>query len=245
MEKLNIAICDDDVSVLSIVSASIGSAFSKHGYSAEVNTFSRTKELEVRMKEQSYDLIFLDIDMPGMDGITFAKRLRAGDCGTDIIFISSREDKVFESLRTNPSGFVRKRRFLEDVPEIVELWLKSRPKDAEKKLVIHSKEATYTFSVDTVPYIESRGKVQYIHATDRDEPVALRRSMQDLEESLEPFGFLRIHKGYLVNYKFIRRLQEDEAVLTNEERLPLSRRRIQEIRNRYLELMQQGNSLIL
>lgn len=245
MEKINLAICDDDASVLSIVSGAVCSAFSKHGMDAAVDVFQRSRDLEIRMKEREYDLIFLDIDMPGMDGITFAKRLRASNYHTDIIFISSREDKVFEALRTNPGGFVRKSRFLEDVPEFVGLWLKNRPREEAKKLVIQTRETTYTFALDTLLYIESSGKNQQIHVVNRGEPVVIRRSMQDLEDGLTRSGFLRIHKGYLVNYRFIRRLEEDEALLTNGERLPLSRRRVQEIRNQYLELMQQNNSLIL
>lgn len=245
MEKMNLAICDDDISVLSIVSGAISSAFEKHGIETEVSIFQRTRDLEVRMKERDYDLIFLDIDMPGMDGITFAKRLRASNYRTEVIFISNREDKVFDALRTNPGGFVRKRRFLEDVTEIVDLWLKNRPQDDVKKLVIQSREATYSFALDSLLYIESSGKNQQIHATSRSEPVTIHKSMQDLENSLTEYGFLRIHKGYLVNYRFIRRLEDDQAILTNGERIPLSRRRVQEIRNQYLELMQQGRALIL
>ena len=244
-KKMNLAVCDDDISVLGVVSGAISSAFAKHGIEVTVDVFRRALDLEIRMKERDYTLIFLDIDMPGMDGITFAKKLRASNCTTDIIFISSREDKVFEALRTNPGGFVRKSRFLEDVSEIVDLWLKNRPKEETKKLVIQNKEATYTFLLDSILYIESSGKTQEIHAANRSEPVVIRRSMQDLEDSLTPCGFLRIHKGYLVNYKFIRRLEEDEAVLTNGERIPLSRRRVQEVRNQYLELMQSSNSLIM
>ena len=56
---------------------------------------------------------------------------------------------------------------------------------------------------------------------------------------------MRIHKGYLVNYKYIRRLEDTEAVLTNGERIPLSRRRVQEIRKRYLELMRGRGTVIL
>ena len=126
MEKLRLAICDDESVVLSVVSGAIASAFKKKGIQVEVMTFRRVKDLEERMKEVEFQLLFLDIDMPEMDGITFAKRVRASNSRTDIIFVSSREDKVFDALRTNPGGFIRKGRFLEDAPEVIETWLKNR-----------------------------------------------------------------------------------------------------------------------
>lgn len=245
MEKLYLAICDDDANILSVVSGAIVSAFRRHGVAAQVELFRRAVDLERELRAKDFELLFLDIDMPDLDGITFAKRLRAGNSRTDIIFISSREDKVFDALRTAPSGFVRKSRFLEDVSAVIDQWMKQRPRAERTKLLVQSREHTWNIPLDTVLYIEGNDKTQLLHASNLAEPVLVRRSMQDLEEALAPSGFLRIHKGYLVNYKFIRRLENAEAVLTNGERIPLSRRRIQEIRTQYLELMQGGESVIL
>lgn len=245
MEKLRLAICDDDSVVLSVVSGAIASAFKKKGIQVEVLTFRRAKDLEDRMKELEFQLLFLDIDMPEMDGITFAKKVRASNSRTDIIFVSSREDKVFDALRTNPGGFIRKSRFLEDAPEVIETWLKNRPKEETPKLVVQGARETVSYSLDSILYIEGEGKIQNLHIASQKDLVQVRRSMQELEEVLDPQGFLRIHKGYLVNYRYIRRLEDTEAVLTNGERIPLSRRRVQEIRNRYLELMRGGGTVIL
>jgi len=245
MEKLYLAICDDDAAILSVVSGAIVSAFRRHHVEAEVELFRRCSDLEARMREQEFELLLLDIDMPGMDGITFAKKLRAGNSRTDIIFISSREDKVFDALRTNPGGFIRKSRFLEDTQAVIDQWMKSRPQAERTQLVVQSREKTWTIPLDTVLYIEGSDKSQLIHTSNLAQPVAVRRSMQELEEALAPNGFLRIHKGFLVNYKFIRRLENTEAVLTNGERIPLSRRRVQEIRSQYLELMQGSGTVIL
>lgn len=245
MEKLFLAICDDDADILSVVSGAIVSDFHKHDISAEVELFRRAKDLESRMRERDFELLFLDIDMPGMDGITFAKKLRAGNSRTEIIFVSNREDKVFDALRTNPGGFIRKSRFLEDVSAVIDQWMKTRPKEERAKLVVQSREKTVTVPLDTILYIECRDKTQFLHASNLPEPVEMRRSMQELEEALAPAGFLRIHKGFLVNYKFVRRLESTEALLINGERVPMSRRRVQEIRNEYLELMQGGGTVIL
>lgn len=245
MEKLRLAICDDEAVVLSVVSGAIASAFKKKGIQVEVMTFRRAKDLEERMKEVEFQLLFLDIDMPDMDGITFAKWVRASNGRTDIIFVSSREDKVFDALRINPGGFIRKSRFLEDAPEVIETWLKNRPKEEVFKLVVQGARETVSYALDTILYIEGEGKNQNLYIVNQKEPVQLRRSMQELEDVLDSQGFLRIHKGYLVNYKYIRRLEDREAMLTNGQRIPLSRRRVQEIRNRYLELMRGGGTVIL
>ena len=242
---MRLAICDDDSVVLSVVSGAIASAFKKKGIQVEVLTFRRAKDLEERMKELEFQLLFLDIDMPEMDGITFAKKVRASNSRTDIIFVSSREDKVFDALRTNPGGFIRKSRFLEDAPEVIETWLKNRPREEVPKLVVQGARETVSYSLDSILYIEGEGKIQNLHIASQKNLVQVRRSMQELEEVLAPQGFLRIHKGYLVNYRYIRRLEDTEAVLTNSERIPLSRRRVQEIRNRYLELMRGGGTVIL
>ena len=79
MEKMRLAICDDESVVLSVVSGAIASAFKKKGIQVEVMTFRRAKDLEERMKEVEFQLLFLDIDMPEMDGITFAKKVRASN----------------------------------------------------------------------------------------------------------------------------------------------------------------------
>ncbi len=245
MEKLFLAICDDDADILSVVSGAIVSNFAKHDITAVVELFSRAKDLEGRMRERDFELLFLDIDMPGMDGITFAQKLRAGNSRTQIIFVSNREDKVFDALRTNPGGFIRKSRFLEDVSAVVAQWIKNHPREERAKLVVQSRENTVIVPLDNIFYIECQDKTQYLHAANLTEPVEMRRSMQELEDALLPVGFLRIHKGYLVNYKFVRRLENTEAVLINGERIPMSRRRVQEIRNQYLVLMQGGGTVIL
>ena len=215
MEKMRLAICDDESVVLSVVSGAIASAFKKKGIQVEVMTFRRAKDLEERMKEVEFQLLFLDIDMPEMDGITFAKKVRASNSRTDIIFVSSREDKVFDALRTNPGGFIRKGRFLEDAPEVIETWLKNRPKEEAPRLLVQGVRETSSYALDTILYIEGEGKIQNLYIMNQKEPAQLRRSMQELEEVLTPQGFLRIHKGYLVNYKYIRRLEDISVLFHN------------------------------
>lgn len=245
MEELHLAICDDDSDILSVIAGSIRSEFKKNNIIATIELFSSTASLERRMKTRAFDLIFLDIDMPGEDGISFAHRVRENSGTGDIIFISNREDKVFDALRTDPDGFIRKSCFLTDVSDVIRHYIKKHNSEDLKKLVVTEGGETYTLIIDHIIYLEGRGKIQDLYSADRPGPLSLHRTMQDMEDTLRPDGFLRIHKGYLVNYRYIKHFTAQEAELTTGENLPLSRRRIQEIRDEYLKLMQKNNLLIL
>lgn len=245
MKKMFLAICDDEADILGVVSGAIANTFQKYGIEAVTEIFKRAADLEKRMEEQSFDLLFLDIDMPQMDGITFARRLRKRNSRTEIIFISNREDKVFDALRVNPAGFIRKRRFLEDVPAVIDQWMTMHAEEKRSILIAKMEEGTISIPVDAILYIEGTGRKQQVYAGEQKEPISVTYTMKDLEGQLAGRGFLRIHKGYLVNYRFIRRLTNTDVVLTNGEKLPISRLRVQEIRNQYLALMQGGGNIIL
>ena len=245
MKKMSIAICDDEAAVLSVVSGAIATTLRKYDIEAVTEIYENPKNLENRMKEVEFQLIFLDIDMPQMDGITFAKRIRRTNTHTDIIFISNREERVFDALRVNPAGFIRKKRFLEDVSAVLDQWMQNRRKEAGSVLVAQTAEGEISLPADKVLYIEGAGRHQEIHLADSDKPITVSYSMQALEEQLDPMGFLRVHKGYLVNYRFIRRLTDTDAVLTNGEEIPMSRLRVADVRSRYLELMQSGGNVIM
>ena len=246
MKKMHLAICDDEAAILGVVSGAIESTLHKYDIEAIIEIFESPRSLDNRMKEVEFELLFLDIDMPEMDGVAFARRVRRTNSRTDIIFISNREERVFDALRVNPAGFIRKKRFLEDVSAVLDQWMQNRRKEESSVLLAETPEGELSIPVDKILYIEGAGRNQFIHATDSEKPLKVSYSMQSLEEQLAPKGFLRIHKGYLVNYRFIRRLKDTDALLTNGEEIPMSRLRVQEVRSQYLALMQaDGSNVIL
>ena len=114
-----------------------------------------------------------------------------------------------------------------------------------KTLVVEDHDQMTYIAIDTLLYIESVGKKQLAHIVGKPQPLELRKQMQQLEDELTPYGFLRVHKGYLVNYRFIRKISDNEVSLTNGEALAVSRRRLGEIREAYMELMQNEGALVL
>ena len=144
MEKLRIAVCDDETFALDVIREAIGKVLQEKKVQGEVRTFINAESLEKKMREVSFDLLLLDIDMPVVDGIAFGKKLRGQRNKVDIIYVSSREDKVFDSLRVNPYGFIRKNHFLEDIPQVLGGYLDQREDGKESRVVLqlHPRDLT-------------------------------------------------------------------------------------------------------
>lgn len=243
--RLCVAICDDDENARRIITSSIHGAFP--GCVVEALAYATADILMADLENHNFDLLLLDIDMPGMDGITLAKRLRKMESAIDIIYISNREDKVFLSLTTEPCGFIRKSRFLEDMNEVIGLYLKrreSRQRSEETCLVVQDRNRVRKLPIHRIWYVEGLGKVQLVYMEGEDSPLTVHSAMQKLEEELTPHGFLRVHKGYLVNYRYISQIEQTEILLNMGRKVPLSRRKLQEVREDYLELISEHNSLI-
>lgn len=244
-EKLRVAVCDDDEAARGIIASSLKNVFATYDVEAAASMYSSAEELSEAMPTRRFDLLLLDIDMPGLDGIEFGKKLRKAHDNIDIMYISNREDRVFDSLRVQPVGFIRKSNFFADVSDIVGAYLKAR---AERQhvstVVLRDHEAVYPVQVDKIIYIEGQRKRQIVYVDGQQAPISLTRTMNELEEELGPEGLIRIHKGYLVNYRYISVIEEGDAVLTNGVRLPISRRKERETKERLLELVQTSNTLM-
>ena len=113
-----LAVCDDLKGTLAFLSSAIEEAFEKHRQMAIVDTFSSSKDLlRAVLQQKRYDVYFLDIDMPELNGIDLGSRLQkyhAEDNAPILVYVSNREDRVFETFKTRPLRFIRKRKKKKD-----------------------------------------------------------------------------------------------------------------------------------
>ncbi len=245
MNKLRIAACDDNKIALDMIANAVKNYFILQDYEVEIETFTEVNSIRRRLTETEFHLLLLDIDMPVMDGISMGKELRNHGYHTSIIFVSNREDKVFAALKVKPDGFIRKSHILEDIPEVLATYLQTHHENITQSLIIESRDQLKVIPYNEILYIEGNKKSQLIYAENKGEPVPIRTTMQELEKELEPLGFIRIHKGYLVNYKHIQIIGDTEIVIDDDKKLPISRRKLQEVKSRFLDLMQSKGIIVL
>lgn len=247
MRTLDIAVCDDDISTLELISSSIAAAFGKKSVATQIDTFFSAGSLRRRMETRKYDLLFLDIQMPVESGIEFASWLRDQGDQVPIVYVSSREEKVFDALLTQPFGFVRKGKFLKDIVTVVDQFLERITQRSEPEwiVVLQQKSGILRINVRDLIYIEGSGKNQLLHLNGKEKDQSVYSTMESITEQLQPLGFLRIHKGFLVNFRYIAAIESTNVALTNGERLPLARRTAQQVKEQYMTILKEQSALLL
>lgn len=247
MQKtLTVAVCDDEAVALDIILASVKKVFATHGVDARIDAFRRPAELWAALQQQSYRLLFLDIRMEGVDGISLGKKIVHHGTPPDIVFVSSNTDRVFETFDVNPFGFVRKDNFLKDLAGVIDRYVKQKMSKSSSflRFELRGRGGLVTVDVSSLKYVECVRNEQLFHIEGRD-TISVFSRMKMLEEQLTPFGFVRIHKGYLVNCRYIIRFDSPSVTLSSGEKLPVGRSKHDEALDAYLEFIHKNGISII
>ena len=102
--NIQIVICDDEQKMISNISEVVKDTVSL----CDISCFSSGKDLVESLENERYDLLLLDIDMPGITGLDIAKSIANSDPKPLIIFVTGHDELVYHSLQFHPFGFVRK-----------------------------------------------------------------------------------------------------------------------------------------
>lgn len=241
---LRIALLDDEKAALLISKGAIESFFEDKGIAFKLDVFSSPETFLANAKEEVYQLLLLDIDMPSKNGISVAKEVKQISFETTIIFLSRREDLVFECLSLHPFGFIRKSKIMEDFSKVLELYLSTTYAELEKPALfsIKNKTSVISMKIADIVYAEGNRNYQTIHFKNKTTQ-NIRISMNDLYEALSPKGFIRIQKGFLANYIYIRRIDGNGVTLIDGNVLPISLKRKDEIMEEYLKITRNSQSL--
>ena len=244
MYDFNFALCDDDEFAIVVVANALKDVFSKKRINISLETFTSPSRMMEALQEKSFDALFLDIDMPELDGIELAKFQKSVNPNVEIVFVSNCEDRVFESFSVHPYGFIRKKNFLKDIAALANNYLEDH-KICRQLIHIESHNNIVKVDAFDIVYVECNRDCQSIFLKTALKPLIVRSSMATLEQQLAPFGFIRVHKGYLVNYRHISRIDSMDITLNNNSVVPVSRRKLKEVRAEYMKLSRNSGTILI
>lgn len=236
--KIKIALCDDDAKALPVIAGAAESAFQEKGIYTDIQRFTSGKALLQAMEQTRFQIILLDIEMPGMDGIAVGKKVRAQGNDTQIVYVSEAESRVFESFLVQPLGFVRKSNFLNDIAAVVELYVKTCSQDERGDYIeFQTRSGLLSLKSRQICYIEGSRNYQLLYLEGQKEPTEVKMTMEKLEAATQAHSFIRIHKGYLVNYRCIQRISAATVTLLDGTQLPIGRSKAAEVKSKYLSIL--------
>lgn len=232
---LRIAVCDDEAVAVSIIEKKIRDLFCRSGVSHEISAYTSGLALRDEIAQGAeFEILFLDVDMPDLSGIRLGEYLRELHFQGYIIFISSQEQQVFDSLRVSPFRFIRKRKFNEEIGIVIDDLLREMDRESGHYIMLKRNGSLIRVNPYHILYAESQRKLQYVHTA--SQVLEINSSFGDLMEELKDYGFIQIHKSYFVNYRFIHSIEKTELILDNKESLPVSRQRLKEVKLKFQEL---------
>ena len=247
MNEINYAVCDDEEIILEAVYDRVFTIFKRSGITAVGLKYSSSKEFcdyILKHVDTPLDLVFLDIDMPELNGIELGKIIKDNTPKTEIIFVSNRYEKVFDTFNIHPFGFVRKNNFSVDLNNTLKAYITARG-SAQSYFVIQqdNNSVTRKLPIKDIVYVESMKSHHFIYMVN-GEVINVRMTMDDLEKGLEEYDILRVHKGYLVNLRYITRIEPSGIDLSTGATVSVSRRKIGQIKTELLRFLRKTGTLI-
>lgn len=227
---LRIAVCDDDSEITESVIRFLLPLESKLMDIYRVDEYNDGIELCYELEHgKKYDLIFLDIMMPGRSGVEVGKLIREvlNDNITQIVYVSSENSYAMELFQMRPMDFLIKPVTQEKMEHIMRIAEKVI--DGSRNMYIIEKQGlTVRVPVSRIKYIESNARLLTLHSVDEEHSFYGR--LDDVYDELKQFNFVFIHKSYVVNYAYVRYVHSDYVELVDKTVLPVSRNRRSEIR---------------
>ncbi|MBO5266048.1 MAG: response regulator transcription factor [Ruminiclostridium sp.] len=223
---MRIAVCDDELTMLKLISGLVHNEFEKNGEKAVVSAYPKASKLLSDIEEKQFDAVLLDIRMPDTDGFAAAKKIRSLSPETKIIFITTEEALVYDSFDFQPFAFIPK-----SPPELMRNRLAHTVEnllnalESSRRICI---ELPYNDKIyikpDELIYVNSEKNNLFYHLTSGEE-IITRDKIQNALEILPDKVFVRIHNRIIVNLNHIENLEYSHTSLTvtGGEELGISR----------------------
>lgn len=240
MRVYRVGICDDEKGTCSEIEDFVYRFFFENNYNSEVEVWFDGEDCIKSLKdEESYDVIFLDIELPGINGVDVGKAIRdefAND-NIQIVYISSKTGYALELFQVHPYDFLIKPINYEAISRILAKLLCLDENDSRIFRYKNGKREGKT-PVGKIMYLESDNKHIRLHL-DNEKTIEYSGKLSVEREKL-PKQFITIAKSYIVNMKYIASCSSTNVLLTNGVKINITAPHRDEFRLTFTQFLEGG-----
>ncbi|MDO5378694.1 MAG: LytTR family DNA-binding domain-containing protein [Clostridia bacterium] len=203
----------------------------ENGLTIESTVYTSIETFLATYKER-YDLVFMDIELPGMNGMDGARKLREIDTTVTLIFVTNLAQFAVQGYEVSALDYLVKPVNYNNFSVKMLSALEAIGKADSKRVAVFGKTEVHSMSIHEILYVEVYGHHLLFHKTDGSSVDACG-SLSTLEEELKDMGFSRCNVCYLLNMKYITKINAQNVTLADGTELQISRRRRKEFMDEF------------
>lgn len=224
---MRIAICDDNAADAQQLSQYLADYLARHCYQGELVTFSSGEAFLAAFEPGVFDLVFLDIYLPGISGVDIAQTIRKTDWDCLIMFLTNSDSHTMDGFLVNASGYVVKPLARERMDRAMHLCRERFARSA-RTIEIPYGRGTLPVRQNQIRYVEvyKRSTLFHLHGSTVESRITLR----DAGTLLGGLPFLQCHRCYIVNMNCIVDLRTEDLLMRGGDTVPIRKNGRREVR---------------
>lgn len=218
--KLKIAICDDDNNQIEYLSGVVSAWAGKNRRAIEIKTYSSAKAfLFDYSEEKDFDILLLDVEMPGMSGVELAKTVRRENSTVQIIFITGYYEYFSDGFDVSALHYLIKPA---DESKLIPVLNRAAANLTyrQRSVLLTSPDGDIKLSLADICYVESENVHVAVHTVNGvyRSRITLAKFAEQLDET-----FIKVHRSYIVGLKYIKKITRTDITMLNGDIVPISR----------------------
>ena len=232
---MKIAICEDDTTQQNILTAALDSYRTPAGEHVQYDVYRNGLDLLASINTHPYDVLLLDILMPGFNGIETAREIRESNEKIPIIFLTTSQEFAVESYRVHAFDYLMKPVEQDALFETLDRAFTMAESTLEKSILVQTAKAVYALSLSQVEFVEINNRTLSFHLIDGTVK-SISGRLSDYEDALLKHPeFLKIHRSYIINMDLMKALNQKSFITLTGNEVPISRNLLPAIQKRYIE----------
>ncbi|GAB6108967.1 LytR/AlgR family response regulator transcription factor [Fusibacter bizertensis] len=233
---IKIAIVDDDFIYLEKLYQHLTQYEKDHDVAIQVTSYSNGFELISHFKP-IYDIIFLDIEMPHLNGMEVAKEIRKSDPHAVIIFITNTAKYAINGYEVQAFDYMMKpidyTQFAIKFGAAIDVMQTKE----EFSILVPLEESVRNIKYSEIIFIEVRN--HWLHIITKEGEYKMLGSLKEMNEKLVPYHFIMCNKSYLINLKHVLKMNSDSVLLSGNHDLKMSRAKRKEVQTAFMDYYHQ------
>lgn len=236
---IKVAICDDQAVYSNYINKVIHKIAKRENISVSVNIFESGEDLleNFNKNNHDYNIVFSDILMGGITGVDVAREVKKFNKSIQIIFVSVSMDYVFDGYDVGALNYI-----LKPINEekLEEQFLKAVSNIVDKKdrdlFYVNKKSLIRTVDINSIMYFKVTNRI--ITLVSEHETMEFYDKLDNIEKKLKEYFFVKPHRSYLINCKFIDEIEKTSVKMKNGQIIPISRLNTKAVKEKFIDYLE-------